>query len=118
MSRLLVLIVLLLATALSGTAEASLRAVGPVSQVVICADGAAVTLALDADGQPADTGGHRHCPDCLPLLTGATGPAPLPSLSRPVAGAVPAPWPAALPPRADGWETLPSPRGPPSGDLS
>lgn len=119
MSRLLVLVVLLLATALSGTADASLRAVGTGPHVVICADGAAVAVALGADGQPVEPGtGRRHCPDCLPLVAGAA-PVSLPAgAARPQAGHTQAPWPRAFPPRAPELSALPSPRGPPSGDLS
>lgn len=117
MSRLLVFLILLLATALSGTAEASLRAVGPVSLVVVCADGHAVTVALDAEGLPADPGDHRrHCPDCLPLVMGATGGASHDGPARPAILHAVAARPPAFPPRASGDAASSSPRGPPSGD--
>lgn len=120
MSRLLVLIVLLLATALSGAADASLRASGPGGHVVICADGVAVTVALGPDGLPVAPGDapadRSHCPDCLPLVMAGSGPEPCLAPARPASGHAAPAWPAAFPPRAPGLAALPSPRGPPDGD--
>lgn len=117
MHRLLVTVALLLATAFSGPVDAALRAVGPDSQVVLCADGAAVTVTLGADGRPVDPDGHRqHCPDCLPFMLTATGGAVHPELARPEGRRVVARWPAAFPRRAHDPAALPAPRGPPSGN--
>ena len=49
---------------------ATLAVAGP-GAMVLCIDGGAVKVALDASGQPVEPGEHpdpiRHCPDCLPL---------------------------------------------------
>lgn len=118
MCRLLVTVVLLLAAALSGPVDAAVRAAGPGRQVVLCADGAALTVTLAGDGQPADRDHHaRHCPDCLPLPLNATGPADLSMPARPLVVTATAARPSALPRRAHRLAVLPSPRGPPGGEI-
>jgi hypothetical protein len=56
-----------------GAARGQAMAAG---EIVICANGAAVTIAVDAEGNP--TGAPHWCPDCvLSLLAGPiAGPAP------------------------------------------
>lgn len=117
MHRLLVTVVLLLATALSGPVDATLRAVDADS-VVLCVDGAAVTVTLGADGQPVAPDGHlRHCSDCLPITLSATGGAGHPGVLRPHGRYAPLSRPAAFTPRTHDLAALPRPRGPPSGEI-
>jgi hypothetical protein len=60
----------ILATVLTaGAAGAARGQAMAVGEIVLCANGMAVTLPVDADGQP--TGVPHWCPDCaLTLLTG------------------------------------------------
>ncbi len=58
-----------------GAARGQAMAVG---EIVLCANGMAVTVPVDADGQP--TGVPHWCPDCvLTLLTGLPAAPPLPA---------------------------------------
>ena len=116
MRRLLVLCVLLFATALSGPASASLRAIETGANAVICADGVAVMVTLDADGQPVPPGQHRrHCADCLPLVVAAVGTEAGPPISLARVHAVATSWPTAFAHPIIRRGTLRLTRGPPGG---
>lgn len=73
-------------------AEAAGRMPG-VAEVVICADGMAMTVMVDAAGNPVAPHAH-HCPDCLLALAAPDADAPgagmAPAVSRPLAPLRPA----------------------------
>lgn len=76
---------LALALVMGGVARGHSAALLPAVdgfEVVICAEGGAVTIRLDAEGNPLPTqeGAHGfHCPDCL--LAGANGLVPASALA-------------------------------------
>jgi hypothetical protein len=69
----------ILATLLTGGAVGAARGQAmAVGEIVLCANGMAVTVPVDADGQP--TGVPHWCPDCvLTLFTGLPAVPPLPA---------------------------------------
>jgi hypothetical protein len=86
--RSLVAAIAILATVLTAGAVGAVRGQAMAAgEVVICANGAAVTIAVDADGNP--TGAPHWCPDCVLLLLAglAAGPAPAVPLAAGVAAA-------------------------------
>jgi hypothetical protein len=122
--RPLLCLVAALALTLSGVALAAATVHGPVTEMVICGDGGAETIRLDARGNPVKGNQCCDCLDCLamaaslpiPALPGATLPAavtaspalpvaqrpgPLPCLA-PLPRGPPAatPLPCVLPPQA------------------
>ncbi len=110
--RPLLCLVVALALALSGVAAAAATVHGPVTQMVICGNGGAETIRLDAKGNPVK---GNQCCDCLDCLTMAVAlPTPLPpGATQPAAVAVSPVLPVAqlsgpLPCLA------PLPRGPPA----
>lgn len=72
----LLTLLLALALCLSGLAQGHAAAGGPAGAmaVVICADGAARSILIDASGMPVEPepdGTHGLCPDCVLVKTGA-----------------------------------------------
>ena len=106
-----VAILAILATVLTAGAVGAARGQAMAAgQIVICADGGAVTLSVDAEGNPVGT--PHWCPDCVLLLLAGLAPGP-------AAGAPPAGSAAALPAgfdplRAAARAAVPPARGPPS----
>jgi hypothetical protein len=110
MLRSLACLILVLALAVGSVGAAVARGQPmAVGQMVICADGAAAVVLVDAEGQPV---GHASCPECL-----AGGAADLPVASVVPLGAgrllsvafVPAPSPG----RVASADLTPIARGPP-----
>jgi hypothetical protein len=91
--RSLVAALAILATLLTAGAVGAARGQAMAAgEIVICANGAAVTIAVDAEGNP--TGAPHWCPDCVLLLL--AGLAPAHAAALPAAGAA-----AAAPPAMD-----------------
>ncbi|PTE15303.1 hypothetical protein [Pseudogemmobacter blasticus] len=66
-------LVAVLAVALYGAAAGAAVARGPVTEMVICADGGTTTILLDAAGNPVEKGNCCDCLKCLPLAAGLSG---------------------------------------------
>lgn len=78
--------------------------------VELCSEAGAVTVTLDAQGNPASP--HRPCPFCLAAQD--TGPVPAPDAwSRPLRPAKPAVFTVAYPGASKGHRLSPSARAPP-----
>ena len=76
MMRLLAALFLSVVLAMTSVTLAVARAQpAGVAEMVICSDGAAVTVLIDAQGNPVEV--PHHCPDCLTAL--ATAHATLPA---------------------------------------
>ena len=110
--RSLVAAMAILATVLTAGAVGAVRGqTMAAGEIVICANGAAVTIAVDAEGNP--TGAPHWCPDCVISLLAGLPPGPIlaapPARGAVVAGAPVAAWPAAVA------SPVPPARGPPVG---
>jgi hypothetical protein len=76
-------LILSLLLAVTSVTQAIARGQGTgVTEAVICANGMAITVLLDAQGNPVPQ--HAHCPDCLVLAHAAGDTARLPEF-RPAA---------------------------------
>lgn len=109
--RSLVAALAILATVLTAGAVGAARGQAMAAgEIVICAGGAAVTIAVDADGNP--TGTPHWCPDCvLHLLAGLPAAA---EVAAPPAGMAPLRIEEAAPRHAASRPVLPPARGPPA----
>jgi hypothetical protein len=73
--RTLIAALAILATLLTANAVGAARGQAmAVGEIELCADGAAVTVQIDANGHP--TGVPHWCPDCILTLLTALPPAP------------------------------------------
>lgn len=98
--------VLLVTAGMSGAARGQAKVAG---EIVICSGQGAVTLTVDADGNP--TGPVHWCPDCvLTLLAAVAGPGASPAVPF---GVIRAQWGHAVDVHAAGALTPPQARGPP-----
>jgi hypothetical protein len=87
--RSLVAALAILATVLTAGAVGAVRGQAMAAgEVVLCANGAAVTIAVDAEGRP--TGAPHWCPDCVLLLLAGLAPGPAAAVP-PAEGAAAAP---------------------------
>jgi hypothetical protein len=93
-SRLVAALAILATLLTAGAVGAARGQAMAAGEIVICANGAAVTIAVDAEGNP--TGAPHWCPDCVLLLLAGLAPAPAPAAALPAAGAA-----AAAPPAMD-----------------
>lgn len=75
--RTLLALVVAAALALSGTVAVARTVHGPMTDMVICADGGMRTVRLDVQGNPVDPGQCGECPDCLAPVAGLPGTAGL-----------------------------------------
>lgn len=109
--RPLLCLVAALALTLSGVTLAAATVHGPVTEMVICGDGGAETIRLDARGNPVDGDQCCDCMDCLTMAAALPTALP-PGATLPAAVAVNPALPVAqLPgPRPS---LSPQPRGPP-----
>ncbi|TXI00044.1 MAG: hypothetical protein E6Q73_09265 [Pseudorhodobacter sp.] len=106
-------LVLSLVLALGSVSMAVARGQTPMGDTLaLCIDGAAVTITLDAEGNPVSTAPHL-CPDCISAATAFVLPT-LPGLPAPVWRT----WQADTRAPAPGWQSaaalIPLARGPPA----
>lgn len=112
MLRPLLCLVAALALALSGVAVAAATVHGPVTEMVICGDGGAETIRLDARGNPVKGNQCCDCLDCLTMAAALPTPA-MPRATLPAAVTVTAALPVAQLPGPLPCPA-PLPRGPPT----
>lgn len=110
-------LLLALTLAFSGASRAAGLLSAEGTSMIICADGGAVAITLDAEGNPVAPGAaHRHCPDCFAPAGAALAdhpPSAVPATFVARSFAVPlthVPRPAR--------HTRPEPRGPPTETMA
>lgn len=103
------LIALSLALGSVSLASARVAAIGQMV-VTLCSDGAAVSVTLDAQGNPVPAS-HHHCPDCLAGL--AVGVLPKLAVLARLADQAQMRWPLAVSSFAQPPAAIPQARAPP-----